>query len=74
VRRWLRAGRSESIYDVFTPDGRFARTIVLPVALHPGTPPFITGGTFVGVVANPETGVQSVVSFRVPDREAPGVR
>jgi hypothetical protein len=64
VRRWPRPGRRESIFDVFTDDGRYARTIIVPATLALEPPPFMTGQTIIGVVVDATTDVESVVAFR----------
>lgn len=64
VRRWPRPGRRESIFDVFTGDGQFLRTTIIPAPLALDPPPYITAGTLLGVVIDPDTEVESVVAFR----------
>jgi hypothetical protein len=64
VRRWPRPGRRESIFDVFTGDGQFLRTTIKPAPLALDPPPYITAGTLLGVVIDPDTEVESVVVFR----------
>jgi hypothetical protein len=65
VRRWPRPGRLESIFDVFTRDGQFLRTTIIPAPLALDPPPFISARTLLGVVIDPEFEVESVVVFRI---------
>lgn len=64
VRRWPRAGRRESIWDVFDDATFYVRTVVIPAVLAEEPPPCITGQTLIGVVRDGDTDVQRVVAFR----------
>lgn len=73
VERWPAEERSGSrFYDVLDTAGRLQRTIVLNAAIERDPPPFFGTGIVVGVLRDPETGVERVVVFGIPS--VPAVR
>lgn len=65
VERWPAEGMGSSrYYDVLEYDGRYAGTVVVPEPLLADPPPFFGEEVIVGVVADPVTGVHTVVVLR----------
>lgn len=56
---------SSRYYDVLEYDGRHAGTVVVPEPLLADPPPFFGEEVIVGVVADPVTGVHTVVVLRL---------
>lgn len=64
VGRWPPEGRGgHTVFDVFTREGRYERTVVIPAPLLTEPPPHLSDGLIVGVVEDPATDVQSVLVF-----------
>ncbi|MCC6244165.1 MAG: hypothetical protein IT353_15085 [Gemmatimonadaceae bacterium] len=68
VRRWRPASEQRTVFDVFNPDGHFAHVVVLPKALVMETTPFLSTTRIVGVAIDPDTGINTVLSFSSPTR------
>jgi hypothetical protein len=68
VRRWPRAGVTETIFDVIDASGVPSRTVVIPASLMSDPAPWFTEELVAGVVEDPVTGVQRVGVFRLPGR------
>jgi hypothetical protein len=71
VERWpLADRRDETFFDVFSADGIFLGTVVVPVALLSEPAPHIEHDAIYGVIRDEETGVERVVkyTFESPSR------
>ncbi|HEX7050412.1 MAG TPA: 6-bladed beta-propeller [Longimicrobiales bacterium] len=67
LRRWPASdGPSRTYFDVLSPTGRPARTVILPAAVLADPPPFVSNELVVGVLRDPETDVERVALFRLP--------
>ena len=66
VERWPPEGMGSirRYYDVLEDDGRYAGTVVVPAVLLADPPPFFGNDVVVGVIEDPATEVQSVVTVR----------
>lgn len=67
VRRWPESGTRETTFDVVDPSGAADRTILVPEALSTHPAPWLSDERVIGVVEDPETGVQRVGVFRLPE-------
>jgi len=66
VEQWPPEGRGDSrFYDVLDPDGKLQRRIVLEASLVQDPPPFFRSQYVVGVIRDPDTGVERVVRFAI---------
>jgi hypothetical protein len=76
VERWPGEGHGQSrFYDHLDPDGRLITQIELRAPLSRDPPPFFGTDHVVGVVVDPETGVERIVRFNLssqPARPIPG--
>jgi hypothetical protein len=67
VEQWPLEGRGSSrFYDVISPDGRLRARVSLDAPLAQDPPPFFGARFVVGVVTDPDTGVERVVRFTLP--------
>jgi hypothetical protein len=67
VERWPPEGKGQArLHDVLDVDGRFRTRIVLLAALASDPPPYFGAKHVVGVIRDPETGVERVVRFTLP--------
>jgi hypothetical protein len=67
VRQWPGPGEvGKSVFDVFSRDGSYMRTVIVPAELLKDPPPFVSDARIVGVVVDPETDVEFVVVFEEP--------
>jgi hypothetical protein len=66
VERWPAEGEGDSrTFDILEMDGSFRARVVLRAPLSRDPPPFFGSRYVVGVVTDPETGVQRVVRFSI---------
>jgi hypothetical protein len=64
IEQWPQEGESDwRSYDVFGADGQLRRRVVLAAPLENDPPPFFGARYVVGVVTDPDTGVETVVRF-----------
>jgi hypothetical protein len=63
VRRWPLGGGDVTIFDVFTRDGVYERTVVLPRALRVEPTPFLSPAGIVGVAIHPLTDESIIIRF-----------
>lgn len=64
VRRWAgAANRGSSVLDVFGPDGRFLRTVVLPAVILDLPTPVLRPDAVVAAVEDPDTGGVRIMRF-----------
>jgi hypothetical protein len=67
VEQWPWEGRGSSrFYDVISPDGQLRARVSLEAPLAQDPPPFFGARFVVGVVTDPDTGVERVVRFTLP--------
>lgn len=67
IERWPPEGRGDArSYDVYHSGGDLLRRVVLRAPLIDEPPPYVRGGSVVGVVRDPATDVHRVVKFDVP--------
>ena len=60
VRRWPRA-KGTSVFDVFSANGRYARTVVVPRACANEPAPVVQGSRFACLVVDAETGEELIL-------------
>lgn len=64
VGRWPPEGQGgHTVFDLFTREGHYERTVVVPAPLLTEPPPYLSDRLIVGVVEDPATDVQSVLVF-----------
>jgi len=63
VRRWPTGDTRRTIFDVFSPDGRYTATILLPRAIAVAPPPVLSLDRIVAIGIDPETGANLILSF-----------
>jgi hypothetical protein len=68
VRRWLSVGLGQTIFDVFTSQGEYQQTVVLPQYIQLEPTPFLSPTDIVGVAISPSTGENLILRFRAEDR------
>lgn len=64
VERWPPSAE-QRLYDVFHPDGRFHRRVLVPAPVVRAPPPYITADAIAGVLRDPDTDVERVVVLTV---------
>jgi hypothetical protein len=66
VGRWPPEGSSDhTVFDVFSAEGEFERTVTIPAPILEEPPPYLSDDIVVGVVRDPVTEVQFVLVFEI---------
>ncbi|HVH12157.1 MAG TPA: hypothetical protein VM759_03845, partial [Longimicrobium sp.] len=67
VQRWPVEGEGGSMYDALTREGVYQYSVLVPMALASMPAPVFTRARVYGVVVDPETEVQRVVAYELPN-------
>lgn len=65
VQRWMPEGKEGSAYDVFTREGTYLSTVLVPARFSRAPSPVFTSNRIYSVVVDEETEVQQVAAFEV---------
>ncbi len=68
LRRWPRSGKKETIFDVYSADGKPLQTVLVPADLLMEPLPWISANVLVGVISDSATQTQRVAIFGLRGR------
>lgn len=66
VKRWPPDAQPDhTFFDVYSPDGQSLGTVRIEASLLPDPPPWVSAGVVVGVVRDPDTGIDRIALFEL---------